>query len=94
MTRRTRGAGIGRLRSESRARSIRPVLFVVHPLTADGFPKTENRGNCHVSDAVDNWLVMFVLSGLSSIPHRFGSASHSVPVAEHDWTYGWIRPKR
>ena len=69
---------------------VDPVLFV-HLLTTDNFPQTDD---CHVFYAVYNWLVKLVLSASHPFQVRQSPRSVSVSVAEHDRTYGWIRPKR
>ena len=80
--------------SEIVSREIDPVLFI-HLLTTEQFPLNGTFGYCHVSHVLNNYLVKFVF-GLSFIQHRFRSSSRSlsVQVAEHDRTYGWIRPKQ
>ena len=58
------------------------------------------RGNRRAPRAVDSYLVKSFLPSPTSHPSRFDAGppvtrrSPSVPVAEHDRTYGWIRPER
>ena len=87
--------GLTRSEIVSQAGEIDPALFI-HLLTTDNFLPllvlNGTSGDCHVSCAVKR--VKLVLS--ASPPSRTDSGPPviSVPVAEHDRMYGWIRPKR
>ena len=80
---------------------IGPVLFIL-VLTTDHLlalsRTTGTLGNCHVSYALNNQLVKLItfrpLIQLALIQVCQSLCSLLTTVAEHDRTFGWIRPKR
>ena len=82
-------------------REIGPVLFILlfatdHLLALSSTTRT--LGNCHVSYTLNNQLVKLItfrpLIQPALIQVRQSLRSLLAPVAEHDRTFGWIRPKR
>ena len=85
-------------------REIDPVLFI-HLLTTDNFLALSCTTEhweivTYLTQLITNWsnyfrpLIIRVHPAPTRIQVRQPVRSLSVPVAEHDRTYGWIRPKR